>query len=89
VQQKIKKMVSDAHVTEGYQKHDHREQRGSTRTPPQQPQINECIAALHMTLTKLSLMMAIAIFSKITAAYSSHMKKNTGPSTLFALTTEL
>jgi hypothetical protein len=41
------------------------------------------------TLTKDSLMMAIAMFSRMTAAYSSHMKKNTGPSTLLALTTEL
>ncbi len=46
-------------------------------------------AARCLTLTKLSLIMAIAIFNKITAAYSSHMKKNTGPNTLFALTTEL
>ena len=40
------------------------------------------------TLTKLSLIMAIAIFNRMTAAYSSHMKKNTGPITLFALTTD-
>ena len=40
-----------------------------------------------VTFTNDSLIMAIAMFSRITAAYSSHMKKNIGPSTLFALTT--
>lgn len=46
-------------------------------------------AARCPTLTKASLIMAIAIFNKITAAYSSHMKKNTGPKILFASTTDL
>ena len=55
----------------------------SITTRNKHKQMNDC------TLTKASLMMAIAMFSRMTAAYSSHMKKNTGPSTLLALTTEL